>query len=50
MKYECKECGMAVIVTPEGQVRYCKHDAPIIANMSAEAHATADISIGKEKK
>jgi hypothetical protein len=45
MKYECKECGMAVIVTEEGAVRFCKHnDAPIVANMSAEAHVSAEIT------
>lgn len=43
--YICKECGEAVIVTPEGAVRRCGHDdAPIIANMEAEATVTGGLT------
>jgi hypothetical protein len=33
--YSCKECGMAVIVTPTEKIKACKCNAPVIMNMTA---------------
>jgi len=34
MAHACAGCGLPVIVTPEGPVRGCGCDAPILANMT----------------
>lgn len=46
MQYKCAECGMAVIVLPdEAPIKACVHDAPIIAEMEAEAVVHGGLSI-----
>lgn len=35
---------MAVIVTPEGNVKYCKCEAPIVAEMYADCEVKAEIT------
>lgn len=45
-KYSCSECKVAVIVLEgEDPIKACFCEAPIVADMSAEAVATGGLSI-----
>jgi ribosomal protein L37AE/L43A len=42
--YSCKECGLAVIVRPDGTIiRACKHTGTIIAGMNAVAKGISKV-------
>lgn len=45
MKYQCSQCGLAVIVLPNEQpIKGCLCDAPILANMVATAHGAGGVT------
>lgn len=49
--YYCKECERPVIVRKGEIIRACKHDAPVIAGMSATATAHGGLRAeGKREK
>jgi len=48
--YYCEECGLAVIILPNGErLRPCGHTGTIIAGMSATATGEAKVENGVEE-
>lgn len=42
--YTCKQCGLAVLVRPGHEpLRACDCKAPIVANVTAQAHGTGGL-------
>ena len=45
MKYKCTKCNLAVAITPDGAtIKACRCDAPISAEMSANAVIKANVN------
>jgi hypothetical protein len=42
--YHCSECGASVTVKDATFVRTCKHDAPVVADMTATAKGAGGLS------
>jgi len=42
--YQCSECGLGVIVTPEKNIKACDCEAPITCDMSATVEGRGGVA------